>query len=109
MGLFLKYLLISSLIFGVGFTGLFIVLELLTILLIIRSYNFKKCGKNIYVTPGISFYCGKNIEIGDNVSILNNVHFHDKSMIIIGSNSVIGSNTVVGDNTIIENGSYYIN
>lgn len=49
------------------------------------EYNFKKCGKNVKISPKASIYGAQHIEIGDNVRIDDFCILSASKSIIIGS------------------------
>ncbi|MDR0509387.1 MAG: acyltransferase [Candidatus Methanoplasma sp.] len=54
-----------------------------------------KCGKDLYVYPGVTFYFPYNISIGDNVYFNRNVSITARDEVTIGNNVLIGPNVVI--------------
>jgi len=54
-----------------------------------------KCGKDLYVYPGVTFYFPYNISIGDNVYLNKNVSITARDEVTIGNNVLIGPNVVI--------------
>lgn len=54
-----------------------------------------KCGKDLYVHSGVTFYFPYNISIGDNVYLNRNVFITARDAVEIGNNVLIGPNVII--------------
>ena len=66
------------------------------------TYNFKKCGKNVRISPKASIYGAHNIEIGDNVRIDDFCILSAGSSIKLGSHIHIACHTCLIGRELIE-------